>query len=74
MKKAPTLSCGAFDVTDLPALTWRQQVPPEAPIVHRLDMRSPPISQGTRRTRWQHPWKHYLRDAYNSKLSQLLMR
>lgn len=23
--------------------TWRQQVPPEAPMVHRLDMRSPPF-------------------------------
>jgi len=35
--------CGAFDVIDLPVKTRRQLVPPEAPIVHRLDMRSPPF-------------------------------
>jgi len=44
-KKGSALSCRAscVDVIDHPVKTWRQQVPPEAPIVHRLDMGSPPI-------------------------------
>ena len=33
----------AGDAFDLPAKTWRQQVPPEVPNIHRLDMGSPPF-------------------------------
>jgi hypothetical protein len=39
----PASSSLQVDAFDLPAKTWRQQVPPEVPNIHRLDMGSPPF-------------------------------